>query len=122
MHKATDGRGVEVVFEAAWADHSVDQAMQMADLGGRVVMIGIPGNNQVNFTHSVARRKGLTIMMCRRMKHTYPRAINLVTSGWVDLLALVSHRFGLADVGKAFALNIAYEDNIIKAMIDLDTP
>ena len=70
LKEATNGRGVDVVFEAAWADQSVDQAMQMADLGGRVVMVGIPGDNQVNFMHSTARRKGLSIMMCRRMKHT----------------------------------------------------
>jgi L-iditol 2-dehydrogenase len=33
----------------------------------------------------VARRKGLAIKLSRRMKHTYPRAIQLAASGKIDL-------------------------------------
>jgi L-iditol 2-dehydrogenase len=120
IHDLTSRHGVDVVFEAAWGAEATDQAMRMADLGGRVVLIGIPSEDTATFTHSVARRKGLTIALCRRMKHTYPRAIQLAASGKVSLDALVSHRFDLEDTGQAFALNAAYEDNIIKAMVEID--
>jgi L-iditol 2-dehydrogenase len=56
------------------------------------------------FTASTARRKGLTIKVVRRMKNTYPRAIRLVESGVVDVRSLVTHRFPLAEVDKAFTL------------------
>src|SRR5690606_34994129 len=87
---ATSGRGVDVVFEAAWADESVQLAADMARIGGRVVLVGIPGDDRLQLQHSTARRKGLTLMMVRRMKHTYPRAIQLATSGAVDLDDLIS--------------------------------
>lgn len=119
VNALTGGRGVDVVFEAAWAGEAVDQAVQMADLGARVVLVGIPGQDTASFTHSTARRKGLSILMCRRMKHTYPRAIALATSGAVALEEIISHRFGLDQVGQAYALNAAYEDNVIKVMIEL---
>jgi L-iditol 2-dehydrogenase len=63
------------------------------------------------------RRKGLTLLMCRRMKHVYQRTIPLVASGQIDLKSLVTHRFPLAQAAEAFRLNAKYEDNVIKTMI-----
>jgi len=115
--KQTHGRGVDVAIEAAWADESVAQAADMVRLGGRLVIVGIAGGNQLELKASVARRKGLTIIMSRRMKHTYPRAIRLAASGRVDLAGLVSHRFPLKRAAAAFRLNAAYRDRVVKVMI-----
>ncbi|MBI5822036.1 MAG: alcohol dehydrogenase catalytic domain-containing protein [Verrucomicrobia bacterium] len=113
----THGRGVDVAIEAAWADHSVEQAAEMARLGGRLVLVGIPGGDQFSMQHSNARRKGLTIIMSRRMKHVYPRAIRLAEQGRVDLHGLVSHRFPLKRIVEAFQLNTAYKDKVVKVII-----
>jgi L-iditol 2-dehydrogenase len=118
VHAATKGCGVDVAIEAAWADISVQQAAEMARLGGRLVLVGIPGSDQVLLKHSTLRRKGLTLRMSRRMKHTYPRAIKLAASGAVDLNGIVSHHFPLEEAPRAFALNSAYQDEVIKIIID----
>ena len=115
--KETRGRGVDVAIEAAWADDSVIQAAEMLRLGGRLVIVGISGGNRLELKASTARRKGLTIIMSRRMKHTYPRAIRLAESERVDLHSLVSHRFPLKKAPEAFKLNTAYEDEVVKVMI-----
>jgi L-iditol 2-dehydrogenase len=115
--EATNGRGVDVAIEAAWADHSVQQAAAMARLGGRVVLAGIPGPDRLEMKHSTARRKGLTIRMVRRMKHVYPRAIRLALSGAVDITGIVSHRFPLIQAPEAFAMNAHYEDQVGKVVI-----
>ncbi len=117
IREVTNGRGVDVVFEAAWADHSIGQAAEMARLGGRVVLVGIPSEDKIVMKHSTARRKGLTIMMSRRMKHVYPRAIQLATQQNVDIDGLISHRFPLAEADKAFALNVDYPRDIVKVVI-----
>lgn len=119
--EATAGRGVDVAIEAAWSDRSVQQAAEMVRLGGRLVLVGIPGDDRLELKHSTARRKGLTIRMARRMKHTYPRAIHLVERGAVDLHRLISHRFPLAQAPEAFALNSAYRDEVVKVVIDIDS-
>ncbi len=117
--EATNGRGVDVAIEAAWADHSVQQSAAMARMGGRLVIVGISEDDELRFNHSVVRRKGLTIRLARRMKHTYPRSIKLVASGAVDLTDLISHRFPLAQTLDAFAMNTAYQDNVVKVVIDI---
>lgn len=117
--RATAGQGVDIAIEAAWADHSVQQAVDMLRLGGRLVQVGIPGNDRLEMRHSVARRKGLTIRLCRRMKHTYPRGIKLATRGCIDLKTMVTHRFPLEKAPEAFALNAAYADGVVKIIIDV---
>ena len=116
---ATGGQGVDVAMEAAWADHSVQQAAEMTRLGGRLVLVGIPGSDNLHLKHSTARRKGLTIRMSRRMKHTYPSAIKLAQSGKVDLNGIVSHHFPLEQTPAAFALNLAYRVDVVKIVIDV---
>jgi L-iditol 2-dehydrogenase len=69
--------------------------MAAAKLGGTVILAGIPDNDRTTFIASVARRRGLTIKLVRRMKHTYPRAIRLVERGLVDVCSMVTHRFPL---------------------------
>ena len=96
------GDGVDVAFEMAGTDGGVQLAMAAARPGGRVVLGGIPGDDWIRFQASAARRKGLTIAMVRRMNETYPRATGLAAAGKVNLPALVSHRFPLAEAPDAF--------------------
>jgi L-iditol 2-dehydrogenase len=116
--RETRGRGVDVAIEAAWADESVAQAAEMARLGGRVVLVGIPGDDRLALKHSTARRKGLTVVLSRRMKHIYPRALRLAAERRVDLMGLVSHRFPLRRAAEAFRLNAAYADQVVKVMVE----
>jgi L-iditol 2-dehydrogenase len=96
------GAGVDVAFEAAGTGEGVRLAVESARPGGRVVLAGIPADDVIGFQASVARRKGLTIAMVRRMNHVYPRAIGLAARGTVDLGSLVSTRAGLDSAAGAF--------------------
>ncbi len=102
-----DDVGVDVAFEVAGTDPAVDTSMQVARAGARVVLVGIPSDDRTSFGASLARRKGLTIVMARRMNSVYPRAIRLVDRGLVDVDWLTSHRFPLAQAGEAFAVAAA---------------
>ncbi|MHB1496468.1 MAG: zinc-dependent alcohol dehydrogenase [Acidimicrobiales bacterium] len=95
---------LDVVFEVAGNDDAVAIAMTLVRPGGRVVLVGIPDDDSTRFPASLARRKGLTILMSRRMKEAYPRAVDLVERKAVDLGPLVSHTFPLEEVASAFAV------------------
>jgi L-iditol 2-dehydrogenase len=96
------GDGVDVAFEAAGNDEGVELAMASVRPGGRVVLAGIPGDDFIRFGASLARRKGLTIAMVRRMNEVYPRAISLAERGVVDLGSVVTSRSGLGEIPEAF--------------------
>jgi L-iditol 2-dehydrogenase len=114
----TEGRGVDVVFEAAGAAETPQQAAEIVRSGGKVILAGIPTDDKLTFTASVVRRKGLTIKLVRRMKHTYPRAIQLAQSGRVDLKPLITHRLPLSQVAEAMELLTRYRDGVIKIVIE----
>lgn len=57
----------------------------------RVILIGSPVAGRTSFQASGAQRKGLTIALVRRMKHTSPRAIALLDQALVDVRSLVTH-------------------------------
>jgi L-iditol 2-dehydrogenase len=99
---ATGGRGVDVAFETAGDNDAVEAAVASLKPGGCLVLVGIPADDRTAFSASIARRKGLTIKLSRRMKHAYPRAIHLVETGAVDVRSLVTHRFPLAQFDRAF--------------------
>jgi len=113
---ATGGRGLDVVFECAGDQHAVDAAFASVRIGGKVILCGIPSEDHTSFIASVARRKGLTIKLVRRMKHVYPRAIELVAHGLVNVHALITHRYKLEDAPRAF--EIANRREGIKVVIE----
>lgn len=94
--------GLDTAFEAAGEQAAVDASIEAVRPGARVVLAGIPGDPRTSFAAGTARRKGLTLVLARRMGHVYPRAIQLVAGGHVDVRSLVTHRFPLAEIGAAF--------------------
>jgi L-iditol 2-dehydrogenase len=110
-------RGVDVAFEAAGTNAAVETAIHAARPGGQVVLVGIPADNRTSFDAATARRKGLTLRLCRRMKHTYPRAIALVDQGRVDVGSLVTRRFPLEQAQQAFETASRREG--IKVIVEL---
>ncbi|MGD8406005.1 MAG: zinc-binding dehydrogenase [Anaerolineales bacterium] len=117
LRAATGGRGVDVAFEAAGEQEAIDDAFAAVAPGGKVILAGIPSEDQTMFSASIARRKGLTIKMVRRMKHTYPRAIELVSRGLVDVRSLVTHRFPIDQAAEAF--EVAQRREGLKVIIEV---
>jgi len=72
-------------------------------------------DDNTSFSASIARRKGLTIKLMRRMKHTYPHAIELVSKGLVDVRSIVTHCFPLEQADAAF--RVAERRKGLKVMV-----
>lgn len=104
--KATNGRGVDVVIEASGDTGAMDFALQIVRRGGRIVQTGINAEDRTSFQSSLARAKGATILVQRRMRDEYPEAIRLVKDKKVDVEIIVSHKFPLSQSREAFALAV----------------
>lgn len=118
--RASKGRGVDIVFEAAGALETPQQGANMLREGGTLVLCGIPGEaDTLTLTASIIRRKGLTIKMVRRMKFVYPRGIRMVQQGMVDLKSIATHFLLLADIPAAFEMVANYRDGVIRAVVEM---
>ncbi|MCA9439163.1 MAG: alcohol dehydrogenase catalytic domain-containing protein [Candidatus Omnitrophica bacterium] len=113
----TEGKGCPTAFEAAGYASAHQPTLDMASIGAKVMIIGISAENHVSFEEGRARRKGLTIYMCRRSRNTLKRGIELISSGRIDLSPLVTHHFNLDQVTDAFETAANYRDGVIKAVV-----
>lgn len=101
---------VDVTFETAGENVAVDDAVNAVRAGGRVVLVGIPASDRTSFRASVARRKGLTLLLTRRSRPVdLNRAIQLASDSSVDLRPLVSATYTLDEIGDAFAAHVAMD-------------
>jgi L-iditol 2-dehydrogenase len=93
--------GFDCAIEFAGSDAAVGRALDLVRPGARVALGGIPDDDSTGFVASTARRKGLTLLLVRRMGEVYPRAIEAAAD--LDLEALVTARYSLVDAASAFA-------------------
>ena len=113
----TQGMGVDVAFEVAGDPAALHAAAESLAPGGRLIVIGIDEHDRFSLSHATARRKGLTIKMVRRMKHTYPVAIQLAQRQQVALRDLTTHIYPMPEAPRAFAENDRYLPGMVKAII-----
>jgi L-iditol 2-dehydrogenase len=96
--------GADVVFDCDGGESAVEAAVRIVAPAGRVVLVGIPPDDRTSFTASTARRKGLTLVVSRRMTaRDLDRAIDLAAGGRIDLSSLITDRFAIEDSKGAFA-------------------
>jgi len=117
--EATGGQGVDLAVEAAGAPDTYGQAIAVARRDGTALFVGIPEEDAVSIPIHSARRRAITIVNLRRFRWTYPRAIDLVTRGHMDVRSMATHRFALDDIDQAFQLVQGYGDGVVRAMIEL---
>jgi len=119
IRDATQGEGVDVVFDMAGSQTATMQAMDVLIPGGTAVLVGYWKTDQVTLAGIRAMRKGLTLRFVRRMKNTFERAIELTRLKLVDLESLITHEFPLDDVVEGFARAETRGPDILKAVIRL---
>ena len=113
------GAGMDVVFECAGQQETIDQAIEMLKPGGKLILIGSPRTERISFDIDRIRRKEITIINIRRQNKCTQKAIDLMASGKVNVDFMITHRFPLEQTKKAFDLVAGYHDGVIKAMISL---
>jgi L-iditol 2-dehydrogenase len=110
--------GVDVVFECAGQQQTLDQAIAMLKPGGWLMIIGIPRGDRVVFDPHEIRRKEITIVNVRRQNNRTQTAVDWVAQGRVHIEDMITHTFAAARVQQAFAMVSAYQDGVIKALIE----
>ena len=114
---AAEPTGVDFVFECAGEQETLTQAVELLKPGGTLVMVGIPEFDEVSFQAHTLRRKELTIKNVRRQNHCVPPAIELVSTGRINVDPLMTHHFPLRETAAAFEMVSGYRDGVIKAII-----
>jgi S-(hydroxymethyl)glutathione dehydrogenase/alcohol dehydrogenase len=104
----TDGRGVDFAFEAVGAEALQLQALEMTRRGGTTVLIGVAGRSTalalptMRMVMEDRTVKG-SYYGSARVTRDYPRFIELIETGRVDVGGMVTKHFSLDEVNQALA-------------------
>jgi len=110
--------GVDIVYECAGQQETIDQAVELLTPGGTLMLIGIPREDRVSFSIDKIRRKEITIVNFRRQNNCTGKAMDLVASGKVDVDFMITHRFKMEQAKEAFDMVAEYADGVVKALIE----
>ena len=116
--KISGGHGMPFVFEAAGDPQTFQQMVDCAAPAGGVAVVGIPAEDRLSFRHSIARRKGLDVLMIRRSNRTLERAMTWAQTGRLPVSRLVSHHWPMSQVQLAFEVAANYADGVVKGIVN----
>ncbi|MCG2867728.1 MAG: zinc-binding dehydrogenase [Vulcanisaeta sp.] len=104
VRKLTDGRGADVVIEAVGSESTIDMAVEMVSVGGRVVIVGLmPVGSKAPIHVARVVRGGISVIGSygARPRVDLPRVIDLVARGLLKPELLARDYYKLEEVNDA---------------------
>ena len=103
------GESADVVFDCVAIGPTVNAAIQMADKGGTVVVVGVP-TDDVSIPLAIIQDHQIRIQgSATYLPEDYAESIALLRNGSVRVDAVVTAVRDLADVADAFAQSVSGE-------------
>ncbi|NLK34510.1 MAG: NAD(P)-dependent alcohol dehydrogenase [Gracilibacteraceae bacterium] len=113
----TEGKGAHVVIDAAAAEATVKQTVDVLKTGGTIVLIGMTAKDEVPFNFMKLMNKEGTFKTIFRYRNLYPVAINAIASGTINVKGIVSHEFSFENTKEAFDFVVNNAKDVVKAVI-----
>ena len=118
--RLTDGRGVDVAIEALGRQQTFEWALRVLRPGGTLSSLGVySADLKIPLDAFLAGLGDHTIRttLCPGGKERMRRLMDVVASSRIDARALVTHRFKLDDIEKAYDLFANQRDGVLKVAI-----
>ena len=99
---------------------TIDLATRVTNPGGKVAFLGIGYGDRAKatFDSNIVHLRKISIIGSNAIPALYfPRCIDLLEAGMVDVKSLISHRFKLEDLPTAMAQYLAEKDKAVKAIM-----
>lgn len=113
----TGNRGVDMAIDCAAAGDSINQGIQAARNAGRVVVTGIPAQDEIRLAFHIMRRKELAFYPVRRSNHDSGSALDLLSQYPRRFAPMLTHERPLSAIQSAFELCEARADGVGKLTI-----
>lgn len=110
--------GVDVVVECAGRPETVELALELVRVGGRVVLVGIPpANSSVSVRPASLVRRGVTILTNHggRPRTDLPRLIEMSRTGKYSPEALITGEYRLEEINEA--VSALLEGRVLRTLI-----
>ncbi len=101
VKELTEGRGADMTVDTAARGQTPREAVDMTRKGGRVALIGVPLEPCVLPLQRIVFEE-MDVFGVRANPNTCAEVIPLITAGTIDVAAVTTHAFPLADFAQAY--------------------
>ena len=118
--RLTDGRGVDVAIEALGKQQTFEAALRVLRPGGTLSSLGVYSTDlKIPLDAFLAGLGDHTIRttLCPGGKERMRRLMEVIASSRLDTRPLVTHRFKLDDIEKAYDLFASQRDGVLKVAL-----
>lgn len=115
--RLTGEKGADKVFETAGSPITIAQTPFVVKRGGTITLVGISAQEEINYNFAQIMDKEATIKSVFRYRNIYPKAIEAVSAGTIDVNGIVTHEFDLDHIQEAFEEAINNKTDLVKAVI-----
>ena len=120
VRKITGGKGADQGVETAGAPVIISQTPFLVKRGGTIVMVGLAAQEEISYNFGEIISREARIKTVFRYRNIYPKAIEAVANGIIDIKAIVTHEFDLEHIREAFEETIHNKTDLVKAIIRMD--
>lgn len=113
----TNRRGVDVAIETAGSPAALKSMISAVRRGGIAVIVGMSPEDESPLNIAQIINKEIDVKGVFRYHHTYPRAIELLASGKVNIERMITDSYELEQAEEAFEKSIHDKRNTLKMMI-----
>ena len=117
--RLTGGKGADKVFETAGSPITIAQTAFAVKRGGTITLVGLSAQEEINYNFAQIMDKDATIKSVFRYRNIYPKAIEAVSAGAIDVNGIVTHEFDLEHIQEAFEEAINNKTDLVKAVIKI---
>ena len=117
--RLTGGKGADKVFETAGSPITIAQTAFAVKRGGTITLVGLSAQEEINYNFAQIMDKEATIKSVFRYRNIYPKAIEAVSAGAIDVNGIVTHEFDLEHIQEAFEEAINNKTDLVKAVIKI---
>ncbi|MBI1294143.1 alcohol dehydrogenase catalytic domain-containing protein [bacterium] len=114
----TDGWGADVVFECSGNANAAAGIFDLLCPGGCGVFVGIP-LEPVPYDVAKGQIKETRVEHVFRYAHVYPRTLDLMSSGMINVKPLITDTFSFAESVKAFDYAVNMPPTSVKVQIEM---
>lgn len=112
----TEGKGADVVIEAAGTEAALQNSVRCAGIGRRIVSLGVYGK-KVSMPMNEICLKNISIHIGLAHLGNMHRLMNMLEIGVIDLTPIITHRMKLDNIIEGYNLFKSKNDNVIKIVI-----
>jgi len=115
--RITEGHKADLAIETAGNGRAAQSALQAVRRGGRVVLVGLPQENETPLSIPYIVDNEIDILGVFRYHNTYPTGVAIMSGDHIDLEPVITDYMSLEEAPRAFEKAINEKNSTLKIVI-----